>query len=202
MRNYHATGGNVAAVLIAVGGALLTSAGASAQTAAPAPAPATNPSLMAPVQKPLSIKPDLFFPISGHVERIGGDTQFSAGLDYALAKPQNRSPIILSIYFDHEGGACNAGHTDVYGLGIAARSYFNFPLTASVLPYAGVGVGVYDEDLKPSDQNSENKVNTAAKVFLGTEFKRDVFLEANYQFTPIVGGINTRGPGVQTGYRF
>ena len=191
MRNSRVTCGKAAATLFTLSAAaLLAPANASAQTTSE------------PVQKPLSIKLGVFFPTSGHAENVGGDAQFSAGLDYAITKTLTRAPIIPSVYFDYEGGARNTGHTDVYGLGVAGRTYFNSPLTASVLPYAGVGVGVYDEDLKPSDQNSENKVTVGAKVFLGTEFTNNVFVEANYQFIPSASGINPSGPGVQVGYRF
>ncbi len=175
-----------------LGGLLISIAAAGAQ----AQAPATQP-----VQKPITIKLGAYFPTAGSGENAGGHTQFSAGLDYAFAKTTTTpSPILPSIYFDYQGGSKNGGHLDSYGLGVAARYYTSTP-GASVSPYFGAGVGIYDESLKRSGGNSGSNANIGAKLMAGLEFS-SALVELNYQFLPKHNGVNPDGLGLQVGYRF
>lgn len=151
------------------------------------------------VQDPYSIKLGMFFPSNGDARSAGGSTQFSAGLDYALAKTTSDTPALPSVYFDYEGGASN-GHIDSFGLGAAIRT-----LTTSAdnrfTPYVGAGAGVYYEDGNHNG-NSDTNVGIGAKVFVGENIGQGLFVEGNYQFLPSTAGINPSGFGVQLGYRF
>ena len=102
---------NILTLSALLGGALVSIAAGSAQ----AQAPATQP-----VQKPITIKLGAFFPTASSGRDAGGSTEFSAGLDYAFAKTTTTSPILPSVYFDYQGGSKNGGHSDSYGLGVAA----------------------------------------------------------------------------------
>ena len=155
-----------------------------------------------PVQKPVTIKLGGFFPTSSSGRDAGGSSQFSAGLDYALVKTTSSNPLLPSVYFDYQGGSRNGGHTDSYGLGIAARDYVGSPALAQVSPYVGAGVGVYDEQLKRGGTNSKNTVNVGAKLLAGVEFSQSFLVEVNYQFLPKHNGVNPDGFGAQIGYRF
>ncbi len=172
-----------------LGGVLISiAAGAHAQTATQ------------PVQKPITIKLGAYFPSAGSGENAGGHTEFSAGLDYAFAKTNTASPILPSVYFDYQGGSKNGGHSDSYGLGLAARYYTSTP-GASVSPYLGAGVGIYDESLKQNGGNSSSNANIGAKLMAGLEFS-SALVELNYQFLPKHNGVNPDGLGLQVGYRF
>ena len=154
-----------------------------------------------PVQKPITIKLGAYFPTAGSGENAGGHTQFSAGLDYAFAKTSAGNPVLPSIYFDYQGGSKNGGHADSYGLGIAARYYTSTP-GASLSPYFGAGVGIYDEELKQGGGgSSSSNANIGAKLMAGLEFS-SALVELNYQFLPKHNGVNPDGLGLQVGYRF
>ncbi len=174
-----------------LGGALISIAAVGAQ----AQAPATKP-----VQKPITIKLGAYFPTASSGRNAGGSTEFSVGLDYAFAKTNTTSPILPSIYFDYQGGNKNGGHSDSYGLGVAARYYTSTP-GASVSPYFGAGVGIYDESLKRNGGGSSSNANIGAKLLAGVEFS-SALVEVNYQFLPKHNGVNPDGFGLQVGYRF
>ena len=175
-----------------LGGVFISIAAAGAH----AQAPATQS-----VQKPITIKLGAYFPTASSGRDAGGSTEFSAGLDYAFAKTATTpSPILPSVYFDYQGGSKNGGHSDSYGLGIAARYYTSTP-GASVSPYFGAGVGIYDESLKRNGGGSSSNANIGAKLLAGVEFS-SALVEVNYQFLPKHNGVNPDGLGVQVGYRF
>ncbi len=174
-----------------LGGLLISLAAVGAQ----AQAPTTQP-----VQKPITIKLGAYFPTASSGRNAGSSTEFSAGLDYAFAKTTTTSPILPSIYFDYQGGSKNGGHSDSYGLGIAARYYTSTP-GASAAPYFGAGVGIYDESLKRSGGGSSSNANIGAKLLAGVEFS-SALVEVNYQFLPKHNGVNPDGFGLQVGYRF
>jgi len=153
-----------------------------------------------PVQKPITIKLGAYFPTASSGRNAGGSTEFSTGLDYAFAKTTTGNPLLPSVYFDYQGGSKNGGHSDSYGLGIAARYYTSTP-GASVSPYFGAGVGIYDESLKRSGGGSSSNANIGAKLLAGVEFS-SALVELNYQFLPKHNGVNPDGLGVQVGYRF
>ena len=173
-----------------LGGALVSiAAGAQAQTTQP-------------VQKPITIKLGVYIPTSSSGRDAGGNGQFTIGADYALAKTVSANPLLPSVYFDYEGGNRHGGRSDVYGLGIAARYYSGRPALARVSPYLGVGLGIYDADLRRSGQGSGSTVSVGGKVLAGVEFSQSFLVEANYQFLPKHNGVNPDGLGVQVGYRF
>ena len=162
---------------------------------AQAQVPATQP-----VQKPITIKLGAYFPTASSGRDAGGNTEFSAGVDYAFAKTSVGKPILPSVYFDYQGGNHNGGHSDSYGLGVAARYYTSVP-GASVSPYFGAGIGIYDESLKRNGGGSSSNANLGAKLMAGVEFS-SALVELNYQFLPKHNGVNPDGLGLQVGYRF
>lgn len=165
-------------------------------TGAQAQAPATQP-----VQKPITIKLGAYFPTASSGRAVGGNTEFSVGVDYAFAKTSTtKSPILPSIYFDYQGDNHNGGHSDSYGLGVAARYYTKTP-GASVSPYFGAGIGIYDESLKRNGGGSSSNANLGAKLLAGVEFS-SALVEINYQLLPKHAGVNPDGLGLQVGYRF
>ena len=157
-----------------------------------------------PVDNPLSVKVGMLFPTSGTDSHNGGTPQFSAGLDYAIAKTSAENPSLPSVYFDYAGGSKNGGHINTYGFGVAIRSYGNVPdaKTKSGSPYLGAGIGAYEESAKNGTSNSVSKLNIGGKVFAGDEFSGGFFVEANYQILSGIGGVTPSGFGVQVGMRF
>ena len=155
-----------------------------------------------PVQKPITIKLGGYFPTASSGRDAGGSSQFSVGLDYALAKTTSSNPILPSVYFDYQGGSRNGGHADSYGLGVTVRDYVGKPALAQVSPYVGVGLGIYDEQLKRNGTGSSNNANVGAKLLAGVEFSQSFLVEVNYQFLPKHNGVNPDGFGAQLGYRF
>lgn len=155
-----------------------------------------------PVQKPITLKLGVYIPTSSSGRDAGGNGQFSLGADYALAKTVAANPLLPSVYFDYEGGSRHGGRANIYGLGVAARYYSGRPALARVSPYLGIGLGVYDADLRRSGQGGGNTVSIGGKVLAGVEFSQSFLVEANYQFLPKHNGINPDGLGVQLGYRF
>lgn len=162
----------------------------------------------APVTNPWSIKLGALFPTNDRASDNGGNTQFSAGLDYAFGKTTQNNPILPSVYLDYNGGSRNGGHVDTYGLGVAVRAYANSPAGANrqaVSPYVGAGIGVYNTDAKNNTSfytRSGNNTSLGGKVFAGLEFTGDYFVEVNYQWLPSEAGINPDGVGLQVGARF
>ncbi|MGI4790540.1 MAG: hypothetical protein ACRYFS_17015, partial [Janthinobacterium lividum] len=141
-----------------------------------------------PVEKPITIKLGGYFPNSSSGRSAGGNTEFSLGLDYALTKTATGNPFVPSVYFDLQNGKHNGGHADSYGLGVAGRYYFGVP-GASVTPYLGAGIGVYDEQLKQGGSGGDSNVNVGGKVFGGVEFS-SFLVEINYQLQPKHNGVN------------
>ena len=155
-----------------------------------------------PVQKPITIKLGGYFPTAGSGRDAGGSGQFSAGLDYAFAKTASGNPLLPSVYFDYQGGSHSGGHSDVFGLGVAARDYVGTPSLGKVSPYVGVGIGIYDEQLKRNGTGSSNNGSIGGKLFAGVEFSQSFLVEVNYQILENHNGVNPDGFGAQLGYRF
>jgi hypothetical protein len=154
------------------------------------------------VQKPFSVKLGVLFPTTGAAQNFGGSTQFSAGLDYALAKTTADNPALPSLYVDYTGGSRNGGHIYSTGVGVAIRTFTSSIGNHGQAPYVGAGVGVYDTMGKRAGGTSNTDVNFGGKVFVGDEISGGFFIEGNYQFLPSSRGINPSGFGVQAGFRF
>lgn len=180
-------------------------------TAAGAGAQAQTPDTT--VQKPISLKIGAFFPTDGNVKDGTHNTWIRAGADYAFAKTDAENPLLTSVYFDYAGSSSGGNHANLYGLGVAARDYFNTNSTAngvvgsgtSVSPYVGAGIGVYF--LNASASGDENKTDTTVggKVFLGAELNTGPFIEVGYNILPqkiSYYDVNFSGFDATVGYRF
>ena len=102
-----------------------------------------------------------------------------------------------------------------YGVGVAARyQLVKATDTASVFPYAGLGLGVYGSKFKSTtstdngeggvsvSEDSNTKTGLGGKIFIGAEMKQGFLGELEYNWMPDNGPIKPSGFGLRVGYRF
>jgi hypothetical protein len=183
------------------------------------------------VDKPISIKiGGLFF--TGDAKDLIGSSTISLGVGYDFLKTKAENPVVVQAYLDYflskdgddtrsvgGGESLTTGRQVTvttntkmdYAVGIGAAARYQLVRatdTASVFPYAGVGLGIYNLKVKTSSSpaqstdDSETKTGLGGKVFLGAEFKQGFLAEIEYNLIPKAAELNPSGFGVRIGYRF
>lgn len=174
------------------------------------------------VVKPFAIRLGGEFVSDGDTKDFFGSSHFNVGVSYDFLKTKATQPIIVSGYGDYffeskktnsfplvedEGGLVDVtSKASAWGVGVSARSLFG-KAGASIVPYAGLGLGVYSTMFKstsadPDSNGSETKTSVGGKIFVGVESNSGLFGEVNYHFLPKDGDANISGPGVAVGFRF
>jgi hypothetical protein len=204
--------------ILAVGVVASLAAGAHAQGS-------TAATTTTKVVKPISVKiGGLWFGNSDTKDAIGSST-ISLGIGYDFMKTKAENPVVLQGYLDYflsKDGTVNVANVTqetkmdyAYGVGVAARyQLVKATDTASVFPYAGLGLGVYGSKFKSSTttdngegglsvvDDSGTKTGLGGKIFIGAEMKQGFLGELEYNWMPDNGPIKPSGFGLRVGYRF
>jgi hypothetical protein len=163
-----------------------------------------QPALASGVAGSFSASIGAAFPSSSRATQLGGSTQLSLGIDYRF--PGWASTLRpLGAYFDYRTGSSGGSHLSGYGLGV---SLSNEPLSRSLIPqpYVGLGLGYYTSTASfhvPSlGTVSQSQTNVGGKVFGGIDFVGGLGVQASYEVSPNIRGVNTDAFGVRFRYRF
>jgi len=144
--------------------------------------------------KPFELRIDSFSAYDSDTRHALGSNfpAFGVGLD--VMKKNWLLPLTYNIYADYyrrirDTDTTGRVEAQVWGLGIGARyDFFQNEQSSKLMPYARVGVGVYNSYVKQNTPDgfgqSNQRTSIGGKFALGLQHRSGVFLEGGYEFVP------------------